>query len=118
MAKKMFDDAEPMNKEVKIDNDLFRVTGILKDLPINTEFDFEYLLPWAYMKKIGADDDSWGNNSIMTFVQLKTDVSIHNVSENIKDITKRHSDGKEDHEVFLHPLSQWHLYSDFENGKV
>jgi putative ABC transport system permease protein len=118
MAVKMFGEEEPMNKEIKIDNDLFRVTGILKDLPVNTQFDFEYILSWAYLKKLGFDDDNWGNNSIRTYVQLKTNATSAEVNEKIKDITREHSNGQEEHEVFLYPVSALHLYSEFENGKV
>ncbi len=54
-----------MGKMVRIDStDNFTVTGVMKDLPNNTSFDFEYLLPWSYMKKIGWNDSYWGNNSI------------------------------------------------------
>ena len=37
-----------MGKVLKIDNkENFTVTGVLKHLPNNTRFDFEYLLPWS-----------------------------------------------------------------------
>jgi len=37
-----------MGKVLRIDSvDHFTVTGVLKDLPNNTRFDFEYLLPWT-----------------------------------------------------------------------
>ena len=38
------------------------------------------------------------------------------VNAKIKDITQRHSKGVEIQEVFIYPLSKWHLYSRFENG--
>ena len=45
LAKKIFGDEDAMGKTIKIDNkDNFTVTGIAKDLPNNTRFDFEYLL--------------------------------------------------------------------------
>ncbi len=118
MATKMFGGDEAMNREIRIDNDLFRVTGILKDLPVNTGFDFEYILSWAYLKKLGFDDIDWGNNSIKTYVQLKPTATSSDVNEKIKGITIKHSNGEEEHEVFLYPVSQLHLYSEFENGKV
>jgi ABC-type antimicrobial peptide transport system permease subunit len=118
MAKKMFGSKDAINKSIKIDRDNFTVTGILKDLPTNTQFDFEYLLPWAYMTKTGQDDNYWGNNSIHTYVELKPNISVTSVYAKIKDITKRHSNGQENNEVFLHPVSKWHLYSKFENGKI
>ena len=61
LAKKLFGNEEAMGKVVRIDSvDNFKVTGVLKDLPNNTAFNFEYLLPWAYMKKINYDDDYMG----------------------------------------------------------
>jgi len=118
MAKKMYGNENAINKIINIDRDNFTVTGILKDLPTNTQFDFEYLLPWAYMKKTGQDDANWGNNSIHTYVQLKPNISQSSINAKIKDITKRHSNSQEDNEVFLHPIFKWHLYSQFENGKI
>ena len=63
-AKKIFGDEEAMGKTIKIDNkDNFTVTGILKDLPDNSRFKFEYLINWNYVIKRQEDDSSWGNNS-------------------------------------------------------
>ena len=50
-AKKLFGNEDPMGKVLKIDNkENFTVTGVLSDLPNNTRFDFEYLLPWSYKR--------------------------------------------------------------------
>ena len=52
-----------MGKTVMLDNqDNFTVTGVLKDIPSNTQFVFEYLISWSYMRIKGQDDDFWGNN--------------------------------------------------------
>lgn len=118
MAIKMFGTVDAMNKVITIDKDNFTVTGILKDLPINTRFEFEYILPWEYLKKSGQDDEYWGNNSVNTFILLKPNTNVAALGEKIKTITQRHSNSIEENEVFLHPASKWHLYSNFENGKV
>ena len=120
MSKRMFGDEPPMNKIIQIDRNNFTVTGILQDLPTNTRFSFDYLLPWDYMKKLGWDDnmDSWGDNSYNTFVQLKPHANPETVDAKIKDIIKTHTKGVEQEEVFLHPMTKWHLYSSFENGKI
>src|SRR5205814_918150 len=118
MAKKMFGTGDAMNRVISIDRDNFTVMGILKDLPTNSSIDFEYILPWAYFKKSGGDDAYWGNNSVQTYVQLKQNASPEVVGAKIKDISRRHSNGEVKEEVFLHPISKWHLYSNFENGKI
>lgn len=118
MATKMFGKEEAMNKIIRIDSNNFKVTGVLEDIPINTRFEFEMILPWSYMRRIGADDQDWGNNSCRTYVQLRADADPTALGEKIKNVTKTHSGGIEQQEIFLHHISKWHLYSNFENGKV
>jgi len=116
MAKRLFGEEDPMNRQIRIDSNHFTVTGILKDLPANTRFSFDYLLNWGIMKKLNLDDDYWGNNSVNTYVQVKPGTQAAILNEKIKNITKIHTNGKEQQEVFLHPMEKWHLYSRFENG--
>lgn len=118
MAIKMFGTENVLGKFISIDKDNFTITGVMKDLPPNTEFQFEYILPWQYLKKSGEDDENWGNNTVRTYVQLKPGTDPELLAKKIRDITIRHSNKTEEHEVFLHPITQWHLYSNFENGKV
>ncbi|MDO3644963.1 ABC transporter permease [Mucilaginibacter sp. L3T2-6] len=118
MSKKLFGDADPMGKTIKVDsNAYFTVTGLMKDLPPNTRFKFEYLMPWEYLKKIKQDDDYWGNNSIQTYVMLRKGVTEAQANAAILHVTKDHSDTK-DIDQFIHPIAKWHLYSKPENGKL
>jgi putative ABC transport system permease protein len=118
MAIKMFGTEDVLGKVIAIDKDNFTITGVMQDLPPNTVFRFEYILPFEYLKKIGSGDDSWVYNTVNTYVQLKPGTNPERFAEKIRDITIRHSNKTEEHEVFLHPITQWHLYSNFENGKV
>ncbi|HEY4061189.1 MAG TPA: ABC transporter permease [Puia sp.] len=117
MAKKLFGDKPAMSRTIKIDKALFTVTGILKDLPINNTLDFEFLLPWSFEKAALLDDNYWGNNSILTFVQTKRGETKAALDQQIKNITRRHSNGVETAQVFLHPIAKWHLNGEFENGQ-
>jgi putative ABC transport system permease protein len=118
MAKRMFGNEDAINRQIKIDSNNFTVTAVMKDLPPNTRFSFDYLLSFDMMKKLHFDDDNWDNNTINTFVQLKPNVNVASFGEHIKDISKIHSKGVVKEEIFLHPLAKWHLYSLFENGKI
>ena len=119
LAKKLFDGDDAMGKVVKIDNkDNFTVTGVLKDLPNNTRFKFEYLLPWSYLRQQGNDDSSWGNNSTRTYVLLKQNASIASANSKIKGLKVRYDKDEDPKwEMFLYPISRWRLYSNFTNGK-
>lgn len=116
-AKKMFGDAPAVGQVVKMDNaDVFKVTGVLKDLPKNTEFNFEYLIPWAYLKQKGWDDKNWGNNSIATYVLLRDGTDYQAFSEKIKLLRKSYHKEGQDMITFLYPYTRSHLYSEFEHG--
>ncbi|OJV12325.1 MAG: ABC transporter permease [Dyadobacter sp. 50-39] len=118
MAVKMFGTEDVLGKVIAIDKDNFTITGVMQNLPPNTAFRFEYILPIEYLKKIGSSTDGWTFNTVNTYVQLKPGTDTEAFAGKIKDITIRHSNKTEEHEVFLHPITQWHLYSNFENGKV
>ncbi len=59
LAEKLFGNEPPVGKVVKVDNaDSFIVTGVLKDPPPNTDFNFEFLIPWAYLHQKGWNDEN------------------------------------------------------------
>lgn len=117
LARKIYGDEDPMGKVIKLDNkDNFTITGILKDLPPNTRFDFEYLLPWDYMVRSGDDDTNWGNNSTRTYVLLKENASIATANEKMRVLKPRYDNEDPKWEMFLYPASRWRLYSSFTNG--
>ena len=118
LAKKLFDKEDAIGKTIKIDNkENFTVTGILKDLPKNTRFDFEYLIPWSYKRSIGDDDQNWGNNSTRTYVLLKPNTTLASVAPKIKVLKRKYDTNEPKWEMFLYPINRWRLYSSFTNGK-
>ena len=118
-AKSFFGNQEAMGKILKVENqDNFTVTGIVKDLPNNTRFKFDYLLPWSYLTYRKEDDSSWGNNSTRTYVLLKQNARYASVEPKIRVLKQKYEDEakKDKWEMFLYPASRWRLYSSFTNG--
>jgi ABC-type antimicrobial peptide transport system permease subunit len=117
LAKNIFGDEDPMGKLIKIENDEnYKVSGVLKDLPNNTQFRFEYLMSYNHKTIKGFIDKDWTNVSIRTFVLLKPNASFDAANAKIKDVVIKHSGGNSKSEQFLYPLSKLRLYSKFENG--
>jgi len=121
-AKTLFGDEEAMGKTVLIDSvHHFTVTGILKNLPNNTLFNFKYLLPWSYLDVLGGNDTYWRNNSTRTYTLLKEGSSQKAFDEKIRTITIDHTKSNEvpsTHEVFTQALNRYYLYDKSENGKL
>lgn len=118
LSKAFFGNEDAIGKTIRIDNKYDqKVSAVMKDLPNNTQFDFDYLLPWTCMRNDRTNDSSWGNNSTRNFVLLKPNTSIASVNSKIKDIIIKHSErGGTTAQSFLYPVSQLRLHSSFENG--
>jgi putative ABC transport system permease protein len=118
MSKKLFGDENPVGKVVKFDNsENFMITGLLKDLPNNTDFDFEFLQSARFLESKGYLDADWTDVSIRTFVLLKQNTKMADVNSKIKNIVVKYSGGRSKNESFLYPVSQLRLYSKFVDGK-
>lgn len=117
LARKLFGDEDPMGKTIAMDvTTPVVVKGILEDLPKNSRFDFEYIMPWARLRADGNDDTFWGNNSTETYVMLRKEAKLDAVAQRIKGFRKKYDKEEPQGEFFLYPLSRWRLFSRFENG--
>ncbi|HEY9000250.1 MAG TPA: ABC transporter permease [Mucilaginibacter sp.] len=123
-AKALFGDENPLNKTVRVDNqhDL-KVTGLLKDIPANSSFQFKYLIPFSYMEQTRSyvkRDRTGGfdGNSYQIFVKLKPNISYARVAAKISDIEKSepNSTNARNSRVIIQPLKDWHLYNEYKNG--
>lgn len=125
VAKSYFGDEDPINKILRLDNDVdVNVTAVYEDLPENTSFSsLRIIMPWSlYLSQnpwIAKMTEPWSSNFTQTFAQLNDNVSLETVSARIKDV-KFNRQGEDERRykatVFLHPMSKWHLYSDFKEG--
>ncbi len=118
-AKSLFGKNEAMGKIIKIgDQHSFTVTGVLKDLPDNTRFGFDFLLPWSYIKYRQKPDFGWADNSTPTYILLKPTAQYATLAASIKNERQKYDDESKtlNWELFAYPLSRWHLYSSFTNG--
>jgi putative ABC transport system permease protein len=124
-AEKFFGDDDPIGKVLRIDNrsDL-QVAGVYKDLPANTTFrDLNFIVSWELFLQHNAwvrnMKDPWGSNFSQTFALIADHANMDELSEKIRDVkyNKVSEDDKRfKSQIFLHPMSKWHLYSEFKNG--
>lgn len=124
-ARAFFGDADPMNKLMKINNKQdVKVTGVFKDLPYNTSFkDLGFLAPWDLYSSseewIKRSATQWGNNSFQLFAQINDNTDFATVNKKIikaKLNKQPEEDKKYNAQIFLQPMSNWHLRSSWKNG--
>ena len=121
-AKKFFGEEDPINKVFRVDErgDL-KVAGILKDIPKNSSFEFDYLISWKHRRSVNPwvieNEDNWGNYSFQVFVELSEPMHLAEVNEAIKPMLMEHGEDDMKTELFLYPLLRWRLHFSFENGE-
>ena len=121
----LFGETDPMNKLIRLDDKTtVKVTGVYEDLAPNSSFsDVSFIMPWEfYLSEQGwirGMKNPWRSNSFQLFVQLTEQADVDKVSAKIRDVKMKHIQPEERRyqpQVFLNPMRQWHLYSEFKNG--
>lgn len=122
VAKALFGEEDPLNKLINVDDKgELQIVGVLYDIPKNSSFEFDYLLPYEYWKQVsshpGDNEDNWGNYSFQVFVELNDPSKEEETNEEIKELLQEHGEEDMKPELFLYPMERWRLYSNFEDGK-
>ena len=123
-AKALFGNEEVIGKIIKVNNQYdMRVTSVFEDIQANTDLDeIEYIMPWKHYittsEWITNAVDRWGNNSFQMFVQIADNTTMESVTNAILDSKKKANEDTAEFnpQIFLLPMSDWHLRSSFENG--
>ncbi len=120
VARALFGDQDPMGQVIRLDNqDEVQVTGILRDVPTNSSFQFDCLIPWKLNETrdwVKRNKDNWGNYSFQVYAELSDPAHQTAVESKIHDLLTRHGEVEVKHEIFLYPLERWRLHHRFENG--
>ncbi|QKZ12819.1 ABC transporter permease [Spirosoma sp. KUDC1026] len=126
-ARALFGDADPIGKLINIEGKAdVTVTGVYEDLPFSTEFrDLTFIAPWNLFVSIypwvkrPLDNHEWGFNAFQLYVQLTDNADMQTVSAQIKNAKLNKvpaDDRKYNSTLFLHPMSDWRLYSSWKEG--
>jgi putative ABC transport system permease protein len=116
-AAKFFGDESAMGKVIKAQyGGDFRVSGIIKDPPRNSDIQFDMLMPMDFMaqwwrdRKVDINHD-FGNYRYATYLQLRPGASPKGLSARITHIHLRNMPQDIDAEYLVLPLAKMHLYN-------
>ncbi|QNL48155.1 ABC transporter permease [Olivibacter sp. SDN3] len=116
LAKSLFGKEDPLGKTITMDSsEPYKVTGVLKELPTYTDFDFDFLIQLSpgREKNYGT---SWQTNTYYTFVKLREGSDIAAFNKKVEPFVRTNASDKEQGSIFLYPMAKMHLYDRFENG--
>lgn len=123
LAKTLFKNEDPLGKVIRFEDQVnLNVTGILKDVPDNSSFEFEFLVPWKQRELLSewvvSNKNNWGNYSFQVFVELSNENARKAVDETIASMLADNGEDDMPRRLFLHPMEKWRLHSNFINGTI
>jgi putative ABC transport system permease protein len=114
-AKKYFGNTDPLGKILRINvnnGQDFVVTGVLKDVPQNAHFTFDFLIP--FVSAGGADiNNDWNWNSFYTYVLLKPTVDPNTFKSKLQPLFKKYQPESKN-QYYAQLLTDIHLKSNLK----
>ncbi|HZX58066.1 MAG TPA: ABC transporter permease, partial [Mucilaginibacter sp.] len=116
-AKKFFGDADPIGKVIIADDKQnFIVSGVINDIPTNSDFKIDIIMPLSYHAKEvlaqGRDmNNDFGTLNYPAFLSIRQGASVKDLEAKILKIHLKHSPGDTDAAYLLQPLTKMHLYN-------
>jgi len=112
IAKKYFDNDEPLGRTLNIDDRLYKITGVLKDFPANTHLECEILVSYSTFHSLGNYPEQpwaqWGDD--LTYFVLRENAQLDRVADKLNVLLNQNA-GKwitDKMDLVLQPLSDIH----------
>ena len=113
VARKFFGDANPVGQVLRADNDFnLEVTGVMEDVPANSQFTFNGLISMSTMRKFRPDIfDQWGYVDFYTYLLLKENSSVESLRSQASAFLKRNIPGYKGYAISFEKMEGAYLHS-------
>jgi putative ABC transport system permease protein len=113
VAQKFFADKNPVGQSVLVDNrDNFMITGVMEDIPSNSQFTFNGLISMTTARKWRSEIfDWWGYVDFYTYVLLKENTSIQTLQSQASSFVKRHNSEDKGYAIAFEKMTDAYLHS-------
>ena len=112
-SQKLFAGIDPVGQMMEIEGDLVEVTGILRDIPKNSDIQVDFFRPFLSMKEITEFQHFiWNWFACNTYVQLKEGIAPTAVNPKIAGLLNTNRPWSDDPlELSFFPLADLHLHA-------
>ena len=117
MAMKFFESTNVVGKTLIINNKKsYVVSGVIKDLPKNVSFNFDWLSSFKIMEDENPWLKEWGNNGVITYAETETNADISNINNKLYGYIQSKS-SEATAKMSIYPMNRWRMYDSYDNGK-
>ena len=120
MAEKIFGKEDPVGKTLKTEDRDYEVSGVFKNNPKNTSFQFEWLTPFRIMEDYYVENGwvnltNWRSNWLYCYVEVLPGVDIDAVNRKLAKLIPDRVPGDKT-TFFIYPVNKQRLYGEFKDG--
>lgn len=117
LGAKLFGQDDPFGKTITVNNSSdFEVKGVIKNIPRNSIFQFDCVLPFQMIAQ-ERPQDNWKSSYLWTYIQLQSNSPYRDFNQKIAGAVKQRDPGNEA-ELYLLPLTQLHLLPQEAGGRI
>jgi ABC-type antimicrobial peptide transport system permease subunit len=121
LARTLFGDQDALGQVIQINNkDQFKVTGVVKEWPENSSFDFAALITWTNFytpEEIQQVSENWKIEPVQIFVEWQENADIKVLNASLTSLLNEKRDQGKQSALEILPMKDWHLRSRYESGK-
>lgn len=108
LARRVFGTTDVKGKVLKSGEQVFSVSGVMEDPPLNTHLKLDMVLSFASLEKMGWDLNSWNANNNYTYLLLRSGINLAAFNNKLKSVTKEKIKNRE---YVAEPVKDIHLKS-------
>jgi len=118
VARQFFGNVPALGKRLKMDNKSeYQVSAVIRDFPENSTIQLSWMIPMAtFLATDPTLMNNWGMNATNTYVELTPGANAAAVDRQLRNFIQGKT-GKPSAQCLLFSANDWHLRSDFEDGK-
>jgi putative ABC transport system permease protein len=113
VSEKFFGDANPVGQSLRVDNgDNFQITGVMEDLPPNSQIHFNGLMSMSTERKYRSDIfNAWGYVDFYTYLLLKENANIQTMQAQSAAFVKKHNPDDKGYAISFEKMTDAYLNS-------
>jgi putative ABC transport system permease protein len=114
VAQKFFGNENPVGKALRADNqDNYLITGVMEDVPPNSQFTFNGLISMTTMRKMRLEIFNWwGYVDFYTYLLLKENTDIKSLQAKSTAFVKRHNEQDRGYALSFEKMTDAYLHSE------
>ncbi len=115
LAQKYFRGIDPLGRTLTTMNKtVFKVTGVIRDIPVQSHLQFDFLVPFRLFEDRLPADNAWDDVSYFTYLELRDRPAGAGLEGKVTAVVRTHKADAQKTEYNLHPLKKIHLYSNYK----